>query len=249
MSISDRLESEIEAAVAQAAAPPALPVAPAVAAPGAEPELASRLVYVAPGALQPASPGGPGGPGEPTDFRGGQPPREGRRPPGVPQFRSSYLDYLPGVYQDNEFLARYLLIFEHILGPIARTVDNVPYVFDADITPRELLPWLGGWLGLVMDERWPEARRRELVRSAAELFRWRGTRRGMREFIRLFTGYEVEIVEPTLSQMGARRDLGHRFIVRLSVGRDEEVDLALLRRIIDAQKPATAAATVEIRRV
>ena len=247
MSIQDRLGVEVDEAVGQATAPP-LPAAMPAPAREQEPEVESRLIYVAPAALQLASPGGPAGPDQPTAFRGGGPPQEGARPPGVPAHRSTYMDYLPGVYQEDDFLGRYLLIFEHVLSPISRTVDNIPYVFDADMVPRELLPWLGSWLGLLMDDRWPEERRRELVRSAAELFRWRGTRRGMREFIRLFTGYEVEIVEPTLSQVGARRDLGHRFIVRLVVGRDEQVDLALLRRVIDAQKPATAAATIEIRR-
>ena len=99
--------------------------------------------------------------------------------PGVPSDRSSYLNYLPGIYRESHFLGRFLLIFESILGPIERTVDNLPYYFDPELTPPECVAWLGSWLGLVLDERWPEERRRGLIGSAVELYQWRGTRRGL----------------------------------------------------------------------
>ena len=37
---------------------------------------------------------------------------------------SRYLDYLPSVYRDNEFIGRFLLIFESELGPIENMVDS-----------------------------------------------------------------------------------------------------------------------------
>ncbi|MCC7366403.1 MAG: hypothetical protein IT303_18750 [Dehalococcoidia bacterium] len=250
MSIQERLDPPAERTAAEVAPP--RPAAPPAAPPEAVTD--TRLIYVAPASLRPgppplpAGPGGPQGPNEPTAFGSGPPAFIPPPPPGVPAYRSTYLDYLPGVYSDNEFLARFLLIFETILSPISRTVDNIPHLFDPDLTPRDLLPWLASWLGLVMDERWPEERRRDLVGLASDLFRWRGTRRGMQLAIRLYTGLDAEIIEPTLSQVGARRDLGYRFIVRLRVPRGQDVDLELLRRIIDIQKPAFTAATVELQR-
>ncbi|GAB4324395.1 MAG: phage tail protein [Dehalococcoidia bacterium] len=167
-------------------------------------------------------------------------------PPGVPRYRSSYLRHLPGIYEGNEFLARFLLIFETILSPIHRTVDNLPHYWDPRLAPPQLLGWLGSWLGLVLDERWPEERRRELIAAAADLYRWRGTRRGMGEFIRLYTGFTPEIVEPTLSDVSADRTRAYRFTVRVTVPRDQAVDRSLLERIIDLEKPAFAASTLEI---
>ncbi len=167
-------------------------------------------------------------------------------PPGVPETRSSYLDYLPGIYQDSEFLGRFLLIFEHVLSPIERTVGNVSHFFDADLTPPDLVPWLGSWLGVVVDARIPEERRRELVRAAPELFRWRGTRRGLREYLRLYTGIEPEITEPTLSEIAANRNLAFRFTVRLRLPQGVQVQRSFVESIIDAEKPAFAGCTLEI---
>jgi phage tail-like protein len=167
-------------------------------------------------------------------------------PPGAATGRSSYLDYLPGIYSGNDFLARYLLIFETIFEPVSRTVANIPDYFDPNIAPSDVLPWLGSWLGLVLDERWPDARRRELIRSAAHLYRWRGTRRGLEEFIRVYTGIVPEITEPTLSEISASRDLAFRFTVRLTVPAGAELDRDLLEQIIDLEKPAFAAGTLEI---
>ena len=177
-----------------------------------------------------------GGPGLPL------PPQ----PPGVPPKRSSYLDYLPGIYKEADFLGRYLLIFEHIFSPIQRTVGNIPHYFDPAHVPHDLIEWLGSWVGLTLDPRWPESRRRALIASAVPLYRFRGTPRGMREFLRLYTGYPPEITEPTLSQVSADRSLAFRFTVTLRVPDLAENDRSLVIQIIELEKPAFAAYTLEI---
>jgi phage tail-like protein len=174
------------------------------------------------------------------------PDGEWRPPAGTPVGRSSYMQYLPGLFEGDDFLGRFLLVFETILGPIERTVANIPYVFDAHLVPREMLPWLGGWLGLALDERWPEERRRELLASAARLYAWRGTRRGLGEFIRLYTGVTPEILEPTPTEVSANRDLAFRFTVRIRLPAGADIDREILERIIDAEKPAFAAASLEL---
>lgn len=167
-------------------------------------------------------------------------------PPGVPATRSTYLDYLPGLYQESEFLGRFLLIFEHILSPVDRTIGNISHYLDPDLTPPELVAWLGSWLGVVVDSRVPEERRRDLVKAAPELYRWRGTKRGLREYLRLYTGYEPEITEPTLSEIAANRNLAFRFNVRVRVPAGEPAPRAFIESIIDAEKPAFAACNLEI---
>lgn len=185
-------------------------------------------------------------PGPPALTAEGGPPGGFAPPPGVPRYRSSYLDHLPGIYSESDFLGRFLLIFESILGPIERTVDNLPQYFDPRITTEAVLPWLGSWLGLVLDERWPEDRRRDLVASAASLYRWRGTRRGLAAYIRTYTGVEPEISEPSLAEVTAARNRACTFTVRLRLPRGANIDRDVVEAIIDAQKPAFAAATLEI---
>ncbi|MCL4240939.1 MAG: hypothetical protein KJ048_06255 [Dehalococcoidia bacterium] len=166
-------------------------------------------------------------------------------PPGVPAHRSNYLEYLPGIYHDSDFLGRFLLIFEHILSPIDRTIENIPDYFDPDLAPPDVVTWLGSWLGLVLDARWPDERRRDVVKAAPELFRWRGTRRGLSHFLRLYTGVEPEIIEPSLRDVANDRTRAYRFSVRIRVGRRSPLSRQLVETIIETEKPAFAACSLE----
>jgi phage tail-like protein len=166
-------------------------------------------------------------------------------PPGVPEKRSSYIEMLPGIYHESDFMARFLLIFEHILSPVDRTIANIPDYFDAGITPPEFVPWLASWLGIALDARWPIERQREVVREAPELFRWRGTRRGLSRFIELYTGTPPEIDQPTLREIAADRTRAFRFSVRVRVPRADGLSRQLVESIIELEKPAFAACSLE----
>ena len=155
------------------------------------------------------------------------------------------MEYLPGIYSANDFLARFLLIMEHVHSPIQRTISNLSYYFDADLVPDDLIDWLGSWLGLVLDEGWPEDRRRDLIRHAPDLFQWRGTRRGMQEVIRLYTGNVPEIEEPTAAEIGADATQAFRFRIILE-SPEGGVDEDLLRNVIDLEKPAMCAYDLRI---
>lgn len=166
--------------------------------------------------------------------------------------QSSYLQYLPALYSESEFMGRFLLIFESILGPLEDMIDNMACYFDPGLCPEELLPWLASWMGIEMDESWPAERRRELVASANLLFRWRGTRRGLREFLRLYTGVEPSITEDFGGigldgnyELGHNTVLGggnaHVFTVTFEVDDLDSINADRVRQIIETEKPAHAA--------
>jgi phage tail-like protein len=187
---------------------------------------------------------------------GAIPPANGRGPAlgapwadaplGVPKTRSSYLDHLPGIYQEDDFLGRFLLIFEHIFSPVEQTSGSTWTYFDAGLTPEDFLPWLGSWIGMLVDARMPAENKREVIRAAPELYRWRGTKRGLRAFLKLFTGIEPEITEPTLAEIAANRNLAYRFTVRMVVPRGQELSRAYVETLVEAEKPAFAACAIEI---
>lgn len=161
---------------------------------------------------------------------------------------SSYLQYLPAFYREDDFTGRFLHIFEDILEPLESIVDDLAFYFDADTTPESFLTWLASWVGLVLDEKWPELRRRELVKSIAELYRWRGTKRGLSEYLRIYTGVTPQIIEhtrtagdeskPTASGGRARREQPHCFSVILDVHDASAIDADTVKAIIEAEKPA-----------
>ena len=104
----------------------------------------------------------------------------GRRgTPGVVSERAYMRGALPAVYQESDFGMRFVGALERVLDPIVGVLDALPAHFDPDHAPRDVLDLLAGWLGIELDESQTLRDRRELVRQAGELSRWRGTRRGM----------------------------------------------------------------------
>lgn len=175
------------------------------------------------------------------------------------KLRSSYLEHLPALYQDDEFMGQFLLIFESIMKPIENTVDNLPWYLDPLLIPASLLPWLSSWVALSLDQNWPLERRRLLLRSATELYRWRGTKRGLAEYLRIYTGSVPEISEyipgmkldqetilGTNTRLGSS-GAGHHFTVTLELEGNSGINPDTVRAIIEAQKPAHTAYTLEIR--
>jgi phage tail-like protein len=172
--------------------------------------------------------------------------------------KSSYLQYLPGIYRDDVLMGQLLLIFESMLTPVEHTVDNLDLYLDPLMVPGPLLSWLASWLGLSLDPGWPENRRRDLIKSASELYRWRGTRWGLSEYIRIYTGIEPEIHEymPGMTldpdtKLGARARLGsgadwYHFTVILRVDKGSQIDDTRLRAIIETQKPAHSIYSLQI---
>jgi len=173
--------------------------------------------------------------------------------------KSRYLRYLPAIYWDDKFTGQFLYIFEDIMKPLENTVDNLATYFDPLLTPDSLLPWLASWLNLTLDPSWPIERRRELVKSAAELYRQRGTKRGLAEYLRIYTGSVPEISEyiPGMrldneTKLGINTQLGssgegHHFTVSLELDGNNEVNIDSIKSIIEAQKPAHTVYTLQIK--
>ncbi len=172
---------------------------------------------------------------------------------------SSYLEHLPGLYRDDEFMGQFLLIFESIMKPLEGTVSHLPLYLDPMVTPESLLEWLAYWVDLALDPSWPIERRRELVKSAVELYRWRGTKRGLAEYLRIYTGSVPEISEYIQgmrldqdTKLGINTQLGssgtgHHFTVSLEVDGENEIDINTVKSIIEAQKPAHTVYTLQMK--
>ncbi|HEV2915042.1 MAG TPA: phage tail protein [Pyrinomonadaceae bacterium] len=113
--------------------------------------------------------------------------------------RLSYLRYLPATYQEDEggryFLERFLSIFESLSYETEQEIAGVAKYFDPEAVTSEFLEWLGTWLAVLRDHNWPEEKRRELLKRAFRLYKIRGTTRGLRQMIELFTGGETFIIE------------------------------------------------------
>lgn len=189
---------------------------------------------------------------------------------------SSLLDSLPAVLQADRtagapnFLGRFLLGFEHLLlgagdagePGLEEIIARVYRYFEPDANlelaqgeraPKAFLPWLAGWVALTLREDWDELRQRELIARAASLYRLRGTRRGVEEFLRIYTRLGVEVDElGTAFQIGVHSTVGvdtvldggapFFFRVRVLLPSPDPAQIkaqgAVAHAIIDLQKPA-----------
>lgn len=154
--------------------------------------------------------------------------------------RCRLLNYLPGIYADDFFLDGFLRIFESIWSPLDRQIDQLHNYFDPRMTPVDLLPWLGTWVDLVLDENWPAPRRRLLIEHAADLYRRRGTAGALRDYLAIYAGAPPEIVEDG--------DPGNpfHFSVVLRVPDPAAIEQDRVRRIIEEEKPAHTTYTLRV---
>jgi phage tail-like protein len=163
-------------------------------------------------------------------------PTHPRRPtvpvPAPIRLRSRYLDYLPTIFAENDFLGRYLLIFESIWEPLEQRQDHIAMYFDPATCPEPLLGWLAGWFDMRTGSHWPEHRVRGLVDQMTELYRYRGTRYGLAKMIEIWTGITPEISESP--------DRPFVFNVRLKVPAGVDFDRQVVEDVLLEHKPAAS---------
>jgi phage tail-like protein len=159
---------------------------------------------------------------------------------------------MPSVFQEDEFAQRFVSAFDDVLAPIFSALDNWDAYLDPRLAPEDFLEWLSTWVGVELDETWPMERRRMLVSKAVELYRWRGTVKGLRETVAIYTNSEPELVENggivASTSPGTKfpGKAGAEVTVKVKVKDPSTIDTARLERLVQAAKPAHVAATVEV---
>ncbi len=181
------------------------------------------------------------------------------------------MSLLPSVYseemqklrdEDNgesPFFERYLLGFEDFIRPLQNTLNKLDSLFGPYSTPSEFLLWLGTWVCLPLDENWSEMQRRRLIKEAVELWRWRGTKRGLSRYIEIYCGVTPEINDTPVQGMRLGPDTkmglpdtklgdvpGHTFVVSIAVPDPEKINEQIVHDIIAWEKPAHTAYSLRI---
>jgi phage tail-like protein len=151
---------------------------------------------------------------------------------------SAYLRDLPAIFQDGDFLGRFLLVFESVWEPLEQRQDHTAMYYDPRTCPASFLPWLASWLDLALNAHWPEARRRRLLAEAMDLYRWRGTSYGLVRMIEVCTG-----VTPRITESPAEPFV---FTVRIAAPPGATVERDLIEDLIREHKSAHAGYRLEV---
>jgi phage tail-like protein len=156
---------------------------------------------------------------------------------------------LPAIYREGDFAMRFVEALETLLDPVIGVLDCLPAHFSCDLADPEMLGLMAAWLGVELDESWPEARRRELVKRSSALAR-RGTRAGLEEALRIaFPDLPLRVEEEGgVVHAGSPAELPPaptpRFVVYCDVPLEEPAGLA---RMIEVMKPVHVQYRLRIR--
>ncbi|NJO78511.1 MAG: phage tail protein [Cyanobacteria bacterium RM1_2_2] len=190
--------------------------------------------------------------------------------------RSLYLDFLPNLYReadrdesftrhstDIDLIGRFLKIFEQAFEPAVYSLDAMWANLNPLTSPEAMLPFLAHWVGWTITPGWELDSQRRLMSQALELYRWRGTRRGLRLYLHAYTGLPLDdsLSNESEKQISITEAFGSGFIVgeailgeailgsgcpyhfnvhlRINVDHPiERIDESILHQIIQQEKPA-----------
>ncbi len=110
----------------------------------------------------------------------------------------SLIRYLPEIYQaelENDFLKRYLSLFESLYQEMDTKIRTAARQLDPRVSDREFLVWTARWAGISDVQLWPEEKLRILLNGIVRKNLTRGTKDYMRYMIRVFTGEPPLFVE------------------------------------------------------
>lgn len=112
--------------------------------------------------------------------------------------KQSWLSYLPELYEASDtehFLDHYLSVFQSIYDDWNVYIKEIPYLLDVNTTKTEYLDFLCQWIGVTKSQMWSDEKKRMLLSQAADLFRFRGTRKGLLKLLHLYLEAQVFLVE------------------------------------------------------
>ncbi len=183
--------------------------------------------------------------------------------------QSTYTTFLPIDYQEVDYIHRFIKIFEQAFDPVVNSFTSMWAHLDPLTAPQALLPFLAHWVDWPIDAQLDLTHQRRLIRRAVEIYRCRGTRKGLRFYLHLYTGLpldeqidreedkSISITEPFgqgclfgLAHVGEDAIIGggkpYHFDVRLRAQPNSPIDEQLVRRIIDQEKPAFCSYSLRI---
>lgn len=103
------------------------------------------------------------------------------------------VDYLPAIYQDQEFTRRFLSIFNSMYADMERRIDSLPGLLDYEHAEGEMLRCLAGWV--CVEHFDGPGQLRERIRTALPDYESLYTVEGVRRSVRRLTGREPILIE------------------------------------------------------
>lgn len=104
------------------------------------------------------------------------------------------LNQLPVQLVAEDFFRRFVSIFQELGGTLLDDADNIDHILDVTVAPPQMVRWLASWIAAQdVDASLPDELQRRMVASASKLLTWRGTARGLTEYLELLSGGPAQV--------------------------------------------------------
>jgi phage tail-like protein len=159
---------------------------------------------------------------------------------------------LPPVYFEDNFAQRLTAGLDEVIAPVFATLTNLSAYVDPKVAPVDFVEWLAGWVGLALDQTWPADRQRALIHQAADLYRLRGTAKGIAAHVALYLQIEPEIEETGAAAWSPvpngpiPGDAVPSLKVRVRVADPASVNVQRLDAVVRTAKPAHVPHEIEV---
>jgi phage tail-like protein len=156
----------------------------------------------------------------------------------------SWNNYLPSIYQDNDFLKRFLFGLQVTNINHKEYLDNIDKLFKPEDT--KFIDWLSTWFGVKYHNVISDNKKRRLLSHMIELYKCRGTKKYFKGLIKILTDVEVEIEENIYHSSNINHNKTQKtknsFNVvikeKISLNKEKEKEtLKIIKTIIDTEKP------------
>lgn len=102
---------------------------------------------------------------------------------------------LPAAFFGNDLTTDLVEAFDEVLGPVVATLDDLAAYVDARYAPDDCVVWLGRWINVLVDSRWPAERVRRHLPDLVVAMTCRGTIEGIVAGVRACTGQDPTVTD------------------------------------------------------
>ncbi|MGB5009091.1 MAG: phage tail protein [Candidatus Dechloromonas phosphoritropha] len=162
-------------------------------------------------------------------------------------------DSSPTGAQEPSAVLRLLAVIDPMFADFELLLDDLSDYCDPLLAREDFLPWLASWTALVLRADWSAAQKREVLTRIIPLYRKRGTKAGLEEYLKIYAGDGVSILdELDPMQVGVTATVGvdtvveglpaHFFRANVAFTTPDPAELsrktASVRAVLDIEKPA-----------
>jgi len=150
-------------------------------------------------------------------------------------------------------VARLLEVIAPMFADFESVLDNISDHFDPLRAREDFLPWLASWTALVLRADWSPEQKRKALSQIIPLYRKRGTKAGLEEYLKIYVGEGTSIFDEhdpiqvgEISTVGVDTIVGgmpaYLFRVNVVFTTPDPAELSTktesVRAVLDIEKPA-----------